>query len=166
MSGVGDSIIVISAVVTIGLAALSVIGWLGRKAWKVIRRFTLFLDDYEGTEARPGVDARPGVMQRLQGQGRVLNETVETAKRLQTAIGEQAVTLTAQGEVLAELKRGLEAVIDELPKNGVPLASKIDALWTRHIAEQAAAAAVAQTTVVVQPAQLPPAGPRPLEDGS
>lgn len=64
-----------------GTFACAAIGWAARKAWKGIRRWTRFLDDYEGTDARPGVPARPGVMQRLESMEQSVSE-------VQRAIGQ------------------------------------------------------------------------------
>lgn len=50
-----------------GLAALAgVLGFLWRKVWPALRRFSHFVDDFVGEEERPGVPARPGVLERLQ----------------------------------------------------------------------------------------------------
>jgi hypothetical protein len=149
MSPAGDTLIIGSAAVTIVLAVTGTIGFLGRKAWRAIRRLTLFLDDYEGTPARPGVESRPGVMERLQ----------------------QHTGLLAQHtEVLEVVRADVAQVLGEMPKNGVPLATKIDALWHKHLADLSAAQAVAaaQTTVVVQPAvaPAPAAEPAAVEGGS
>jgi hypothetical protein len=74
--------------------------------------------------------------------------------------------------VLADLRTDVSAVVAEMPKNGVPLATKIDALWSKHLAEQAAfAAAAAQgqlagggpTVLIQQGAQVTPAGDPPSD---
>lgn len=53
-------------------AFLSGVSWLSVKVWKMLKRLARFLDDYEGTPARPGVEARPGVMERIQGMEHLL----------------------------------------------------------------------------------------------
>jgi hypothetical protein len=88
-----------------GLVAL--IGWGVRNAWRGLHRLARFLDDYEGTPARPGVASRPGVMERLE----------------------------AQDQMLTNLADQVTAIADEMPKNGVPLAHKIDALWVQYVKE-------------------------------
>jgi hypothetical protein len=99
----------IAAVATAASIGLTAIVWLGRRVWKMVKRGSQFLDDYEGTPARPGVAARPGVMQRLHNQD----------------------------VALASIGTKVEAIQAEMPKNGVPLAHKIDALWNRHLADLA-----------------------------
>ena len=71
--------------------------WFVVRGWRLLKRFTRFLDDYEGTPERPGVPARPGVMERL---------------------------------LLIELLVG--DVHYELPRNGKPLAVKVDELYAAH----------------------------------
>lgn len=124
MSAVLGSVEAIAALATAGSFVIGVLGWMVRKAWRGGKRLSRVIDDYLGTPARPGVPAQPGVMERLASQDRVL----------------------------AEVKTGLAEVQAELPKNGVPLAQKIDALWTKHIREEAAAAIVAAMPPA-QPAQ-------------
>jgi hypothetical protein len=98
-----------------GGGLLALLGWGIRNAWKGLHRWARFLDDYEGTPARPGVAARPGVMARLESQDQMLAE------------------LSNQGRRTSEQ---VEAIADEMPKNGVPLAHKIDALWVQYVANQ------------------------------
>ena len=50
---------------------VAVLGFLGglwrflRRGRAVVRRLDQFIDDWQGTESRPGVEGRPGVMERL-----------------------------------------------------------------------------------------------------
>lgn len=84
--------------VSITLAPLvTLLVWFVVRGWKLLKRFTRFLDDYEGTPERPGVPARPGVMERL---------------------------------LLIEMLVG--DVHYELPRNGKPLAVKVDELYAAH----------------------------------
>lgn len=48
-------------------AASGVLLVVGRRVVRALRRVSLFLGDWEGTPARPGVAERPGVMTRLAG---------------------------------------------------------------------------------------------------
>lgn len=93
------------------LVGVGVIATLGGKALRgaahLVGRVRRFLDDFEGTPARDGVAERPGVMRRLQ--------TLE--------------------DTTADTRQQMQAVVAELPKNGVPLAHKIDALWAKYVAD-------------------------------
>jgi hypothetical protein len=79
----------------------------GRRVWRFFKRAGHFLDDYFGTPAREGVPERPGVRRRL----------------------------ASQDNALAALNNDVAAIRHELPKNGVPLAVKVDALWSQHMLE-------------------------------
>lgn len=54
--------------------------------YKVVRKFTrrvgYFLDDWGGTEIRPGVPQRSGVMERLEDHGRQLGEVHQQIDRM------------------------------------------------------------------------------------
>lgn len=97
-----------------GGAVLGGLGFLSRKAWRGIQRWTRFLDDYEGSPARVGVAARPGVMERLEGLESNQNET---------------------RQVLSTQSEQLDAIVGELPKNGQPMAKKVDQLWAKFVAD-------------------------------
>lgn len=100
----------------VGSFAGAAIGWLGRKAWLGVRRWTRFLDDYEGTSARPGVEERPGVMARLQ--------TIEASNTEQTAL------LAEMQPTVADMKQILGQ------PNGVDLGTKIDRLWAKYLTDE------------------------------
>ncbi|MGH3265049.1 MAG: hypothetical protein ACRDNS_24005 [Trebonia sp.] len=71
MSGLGGAADL--ATIVLGVAAAGgIVGWTGRRFFGFMRRWNRFLDDFEGTDERPGVTARPGVMARLQS----IEETV------------------------------------------------------------------------------------------
>lgn len=97
------------ATVLVGAGVLATLtAKLLRGTAHMVRRVRLFLDDFEGIPARDGVPGRPGVMRRLQ--------TVE--------------------EVTATTATQVQGIVDELPKNGVPLGRKIDALWAKYVADE------------------------------
>jgi hypothetical protein len=48
-------------------ALLATIGSIvGRRVLPIMRKLEHMLDDFNGTEARPGVPARPGIMERVE----------------------------------------------------------------------------------------------------
>lgn len=51
--------------------------WFGRKVVKVVGRLARFLDDWDGTEARPGVTAVLGVMTRLKNLDETAAELIK-----------------------------------------------------------------------------------------
>lgn len=90
--------------------------WFGRKAWKGVRRWTRFLDNYEGTPEAPGIPARPGVMQRLQ--------TIEAANEHQTSLlAEMQPTVVEVKQILGQ-------------PNGMDLGTKIDRLWAKYLTDE------------------------------
>lgn len=62
----------ITALSSLVVAVIALLGWCGRMAWRVTARTSRFLDDYFGEAARPGQPERPGVMARLQALERTL----------------------------------------------------------------------------------------------
>lgn len=56
----------LTALSSLGLVVLAVLGWVTRHTWRFGSRAMQFLDDWAGHPPRPGVEARPGVMARLQ----------------------------------------------------------------------------------------------------
>lgn len=66
MSNLFDDAGFLASVVVVGTAFLGLVAVIGRKGFKGARRVAHFLNDFNGTPARPGVDAQPGVMARLQ----------------------------------------------------------------------------------------------------
>lgn len=55
----------------LGAAAIAVAGgasWAVRRLKRFATRFDEFMEDWNGSEARPGVPAKPGVMERLSRQ--------------------------------------------------------------------------------------------------
>jgi hypothetical protein len=105
MSDASSTIQAVAAGIAIFSACSVVLLWVARRSIGGFKRFGRFLDDFEGEPARPGVPRRLGVMERLEGQD----------------------------NVLAQLTASVADIQAELPKNGVPLATKIDALWARHL---------------------------------
>lgn len=121
---------------SIAIAATALGGlvmFLFRGSWRGLGRMRRFLDDYEGTPAHGGMPERPGVMRRLQ-----------TIEGMQTAGAQQLATIDQrQQQVVERLESGdvkfdaldgrLGAVEEqlrrEMPKNGQPLAVKIDAIY-------------------------------------
>lgn len=98
-----------AATVILGAVALfGIVGWCLRHGLGVARKIMQFLDSWLGEPPRDGLPGRPGVMDRL------------------TSL-EETSALTAQT---------VAAIQAELPKNGVPLARKIDALWTKHLSDE------------------------------
>jgi tetrahydromethanopterin S-methyltransferase subunit G len=109
-----------------GTFACGAAGFVGRKAWRGMRRWTRFLDDYEGIPDRDGVAGRPGVMKRLQ----TIESTVETVSEesratrveVQTALQEQErrqAAISADVDVrLADMAEKIEVVHSELTPNG------------------------------------------------
>lgn len=55
----------VAAGVALVMAALAIFGWVIRWGWRVLRRVSHFLDDYNGQPARDGLPARPGLVARL-----------------------------------------------------------------------------------------------------
>lgn len=98
-----------------GGAAAGAVGWSTRKAWLGLGRVRRFLDDYEGTPERNGVPARPGLMERMQ--------TSETAQ------GQILDRLDTGDLRFASIESRLQAVVDELPKNGMPASVKLDYVY-------------------------------------
>lgn len=39
---------------------------ISKRIWPIMRKLEHMLDDFNGTEARPGVPARPGIMERVE----------------------------------------------------------------------------------------------------
>lgn len=70
----------ISAGVALGLAVMGIIGWGLRWGWKVLRRVSHFLDDYNGQPARDGMPARPGFMARLTTLEVLIQHVVDETK--------------------------------------------------------------------------------------
>ena len=62
----------ITALSSLLVALLALLGWAGRVVWRIASRTTRFLDDYFGEAPRAGQPARPGVMARLQALERTL----------------------------------------------------------------------------------------------
>ena len=78
-----------------------------------------------GRPASPGFPAQPGLPERTEAMEKALTEVLERLGAGDTHFGELDSRMTAQDEVLAAIKA-------EMPKNGIPLSAKIDALY-RHL---------------------------------
>lgn len=70
----------ITALSSLVVALIALLGWLGRLAWRIASRTTRFLDDFFGEDARPGQPGRPGVMARLQALERTLADVSAETK--------------------------------------------------------------------------------------
>lgn len=56
----------------------------GKRIWPIMRKLEHMLDDFNGTEARPGVPARPGIMERVESiEQRIKKLEAETERRWQ-----------------------------------------------------------------------------------
>lgn len=106
---------VVSAVAVVGGG----LGWTLRHFVGITKRVSLFLNDYEGTPARPGVPARAGVMERLAATDTAL-----------TAVSE---TLASQNEVLESIRHQI------YPNSGHSMFDKVNALWAESFPDRAAA---------------------------
>lgn len=84
---ISDAGFLASAAVVLTSVATAAI-WGLRKAVKLAKRVGFFLDDFQGTPARPGVQATPGVMVRLQTFAEVQGQLVAD----RAAVREQLVT--------------------------------------------------------------------------
>lgn len=82
--------------------------------WRIGRRTKQMYGDWQGEPARPGIEARPGVMERL-------------------AAGDRHFQVIDAN--IAELTATTQKVLDELPKNGIPAAVKLDALYQRLVVQ-------------------------------
>ena len=56
----------LTAVTALAGAAVGAVGFLVRKAWPVVRKLVVFVNDVTGEPARPGFAGRPGLMERVQ----------------------------------------------------------------------------------------------------
>ena len=56
------------------LSAITVIIVFGSKIFKVLRKFVRFLDDFNGTDERPGQDRRPGFSERIKDVENSIND--------------------------------------------------------------------------------------------
>ncbi|HEY2086384.1 MAG TPA: hypothetical protein VGH54_10230 [Mycobacterium sp.] len=92
--------------------------WAVRKGWKAFKRLVLFLDDYEGTPARPGVDARPGVMERLKSieanQKTLSDDRVDVKNALGAAESESARTREEVKAALVAQEKRTAAILADL----------------------------------------------------
>jgi hypothetical protein len=97
----------------IGVVALLA---LVRFSWRQGRNTARMVEDWRGNEGRPGVARRPGVMERL-------------------ASGDDHFQLLdlRMDEVTSRLDSVQQTLDREIPKNGKPLADKIDALYRHFI---------------------------------
>ena len=76
MPDVTDGVTVMEAIAWLAtlLTALGVIGrYIVRPVSRTVRKLERLVDDWQGTEARPGVPARPGVMERLTAQDEAIS---------------------------------------------------------------------------------------------
>lgn len=64
----------ITALSSLVVAMIALLGWCGRMVWRITARTTRFLDDYFGEPARAGQPARLGVMARLEALEHTLAE--------------------------------------------------------------------------------------------
>lgn len=65
-------LIVFALLITIGST-------ISKRVWPLMRKLEHMLDDFNGTEARPGVPARPGIMQRVESiEQRIMKLESET----------------------------------------------------------------------------------------
>ena len=75
----------LTALSSLALAVVAVLGWCTRHVVRVASRFIRFLDDYFGEPGRPGVPERPGVMARLQAVEESLARAAASAARAEAA---------------------------------------------------------------------------------
>jgi len=71
---------VASIIGSLGAGSIAIVGgvsWLIRRLHRFNSRFDEFLEDWNGTEARPGVPHRSGVMERLSSQDAALRSIDE-----------------------------------------------------------------------------------------
>ena len=66
----------LTALVALAVAVAGLLGWAGRRGWRVLRRIMHFLDDYFGEPAHDGLTAKPGVMARLGSVDELLAKVV------------------------------------------------------------------------------------------
>ncbi|MGN6607955.1 MAG: hypothetical protein ACTHMS_13210 [Jatrophihabitans sp.] len=143
MSDVGAILTDAASIAIAGGGAAGLVGWIIRKAWLGLARVRRFLDDYEGTPARPGIPERPGVMTRLQSiDHRLANGDLrfEALDERNTLLDQRHARVDA---ILAHLA-------EEMPKNGRPMTEKVDAIY-RYIQSLDAAADPAPTPASPEP---------------
>ena len=71
-------------------ALLTTVGSIvGKRIWPIMRKLEHMLDDFNGTEARPGVPARPGIMERVESIEQRIKKLEEETKRRWQEIGEK-----------------------------------------------------------------------------
>lgn len=83
--------------------------------WRIWRDGRQMTRDWRGSPARPGVDAVPGVMERMHGY----EARFTAGDRHFAALDTQLTGMSDQ----------LQRVADELPKNGMPAADKLDFVY-------------------------------------
>lgn len=67
----------------IAFVLLATIGSVvSKRIWPIMRKLEHMLDDFNGTEARPGVPARPGIMKRVESiEQRIKKLEADTERR-------------------------------------------------------------------------------------
>lgn len=70
-----------------GAAVLSLLAVLVRITLKISRAVSIFLEDWMGEPARPGVQARPGVMERIEVSEDRLDEVDERLNGVEARLG-------------------------------------------------------------------------------
>lgn len=110
-----------------GGALIAFFGWLVRKCWPAVRKFTHFIDDVAGEPDRPGVPGRPGLMERVAyiehevktNHGSSLKDAV---KRVETQMAHNSDQMNEQGDQLTELhEKYTQRYSMSLPTGAVPV---------------------------------------------
>jgi hypothetical protein len=90
----------VTATLALVIAVVGLAGWIGRWAWRLGRRTSQFLEDWNGRPPSPGHSGHPGVMERL----------VKVEDSTQQILHE--VTLNSGGSLKDAVKQTQESVAD------------------------------------------------------
>jgi len=100
------------------LSALTVIVIFGSKIFKVFRKFVRFLDDFNGTEERPGVDRHPGFPERI--------------KNLEECISSMSIKMDKFDIMADTIEIKLNSIEKELhPNHGTSMRDAVDKIQLR-----------------------------------